>query len=57
MIYINVFTFSYIRQFADDTILYAAKSLRKLNQRINFDLKNIVEWLRANRISLNGHVH
>ena len=25
----------------------------KINQRINHDLKNIVEWLRANRIALN----
>ena len=27
--------------------------MRKINQRINFDLKNIVEWLRANKIALN----
>ena len=58
LIYINdlnsVITFSYIRHFADDTnILYRHKSLRKINQRINFDLKNIAEWLRANRIALN----
>ena len=40
--------------FADDTnILYKHKSLRKINQRINFDLKNLAEWLRANRIALN----
>ena len=46
--------FSNIRHFADDTnILYRHKSLRKINQRINFDLKNIAEWLRANRIALN----
>ena len=58
LIYINdlnrVITYSYIRHFADDTnILYRDKSLRKINQRINFDLKNIVNWLRANRIALN----
>ena len=27
--------------------------LKKINQIINFDLKNIVHWLRANRIALN----
>ena len=58
LIYINdlnrAITYSYIRHFADDTsILYRDKSLRKINQRINHDLKNIVEWLRANRIALN----
>ena len=57
LIYINdlnkAIKFSFIRHFADDTnILYANKSLRKINQRINFDLKNIVHWLRANRIAL-----
>ena len=58
LIYINdlnsAIKFSYIHHFADDTnILYRHQSLRKINQRINFDLKNIVEWLRANRIALN----
>ena len=58
LVYINelnrAITYSYIRHFADDTnILYRNKSLKKINQRINFDLKNIVKWLRANRISLN----
>ena len=51
LMYINdlnsAIKFSYIRHFADDTnILYKHQSLRKINQRINFDLKNIVEWLR-----------
>ena len=59
LIYINdlnkAIKFSFIRHFADDTnILYTNKSLRKINQRINFDLKNIVHWLRANRIALNA---
>ena len=58
LIYINdlnsAIKFSHIRHFADDTnILYRDKSLRKINQRINFDLRNINEWLRANRIALN----
>ena len=43
--------FSYHQHFADDTnIIYRHKSLRKINQRINYDLRNIVEWLRANKI-------
>ena len=58
LMYINdlnsAIKFSCICHFADDTnILYRHQSLRKINQRINFDLKNIVEWLRANRIALN----
>ena len=34
-------------------IIYRNKCLRKINQRINYDLRIIVEWLRANRIALN----
>ena len=50
----NAIKFSYIRHFTDDTnILYRNKFLRKINQRINFDLRNTNEWLRANRIALN----
>ena len=50
----NAIKFSCIRHCTDDTnILYRNKSLRKLNQRIHFDLRNINEWLRANRIALN----
>ena len=57
LIYINDLNcateFSYICHFADDTnILYRHQSLRKTNQRINFNLKNF-EWLRANRIAVN----
>ena len=38
----------------DDTnFLYASHSLKKLNKTINFDLSNLVQWLRANKISLN----
>ena len=58
LIYINDLNsdteFSYIRHFAVDTnILYRHESFRKINQRINLDFKNIVKWLRANRIALN----
>ena len=40
--------------FADDTnLLLISKSLKKLNKYINHDLANLVQWLRANKISLN----
>ena len=32
---------------------YSSKSFKEINQKINFELKNIVHWLRANKISLN----
>ena len=46
---------SLIHHFADDTnILYRGKSLKKINKYINHDLSQIVQWLRANIISLNA---
>ena len=40
--------------FADDTSLVCQeKSLKKLNKKVNHDLKLLVHWLRANKISLN----
>ena len=40
--------------FADDTnLLEINKSLKKLNRNINSDLSSLVNWLRANKISLN----
>ena len=59
LIYINDFhnivTYSDIHHFADDTnLLYASKSIKDINRRVNFDLKNIIHWLRANKISLNA---
>ena len=51
----NAVQHSDIHHFADDTnILYASKSLKDINYKINHDLKNIVDWLRANKISLNS---
>ena len=39
---------------ADDTnLLYSNKSLKDVNKKINFDLKNIAHWIRANNIPLN----
>ena len=34
-------------------ILYISSSLRDINKKINHDLSNLVQWLRANKISLN----
>ena len=46
-------THSLIHHFPDDmNIIYCSKSLKKIDKRINNDLSQIVEWLRANRISL-----
>ena len=58
LVYVNdlheAVTHSLIHHFADDTnILYCNKSLKKINKYINHDLSQIVQWLRANRISLN----
>ena len=40
--------------FADDTnISIAANSVTELEQVINSELKNLHEWLLANRLSLN----
>ena len=42
------------RDFADDTnLLFAIKSLKKINKYINHDLALINKWLRANKICLN----
>ena len=60
LVYINdlhyAVTHSLIHHFADDTkILYCNKSLKKIKKYINHDLSQIVQWLRANRISLNAN--
>ena len=45
---------SKIHHFADDAnLLYAISSVKDINKKINFDLSNLVQWLRANKISLN----
>ena len=35
-------------------MLYSSKSPKDINRKINFDLKNIVMWLRANKMLLNA---
>ena len=43
-----------MHHFADDTnFLYLGKSIKKLNKLVNYDLKNLLYWLNANKISLN----
>ena len=40
--------------FADNTnLLYLGKSIKKLNKLVNYDLKNLLYWLNANKFSLN----
>ena len=58
LIYINdlskAIIFSSVHHFADDTnILYVSSSLKDVNKKINHDLSNLVQWLRADKISLN----
>ena len=46
--------FSSVHHFVDDTdILYISSSLKDINKKINHDLSNLVQQVRANKISLN----
>ena len=43
-----------LRHFADDTnLLHFSKSVNKFNKYINIDIKDLTDWLNANKISLN----
>ena len=43
-----------VHLFADDTnVLFLNNSIKKLNKLVNSDLKYLVNWLYANKISLN----
>ena len=58
LLYINdlnqAIKFCKVHHFADDTnLLYLGKSIKKLNKLVNIDLKNLLYWLNANKISLN----
>ena len=47
--------FSSIHHFADDTnLLLTDKSLKKINKHIDRDLKLTVDWIKANKLSLNA---
>ena len=59
LIYINdlngAVTHSKVHHFADDTnMLYISNSLKDTNRKVNYDLRHIVKWLRANKISINS---
>ena len=59
LIYINdlhkSIKFCTTHHFADDTnLLYVGKSLKQIQKYVNFDLKFLCQWLKANKISLNA---
>ena len=46
--------FCKVHHFAEHaSILPLSNSIKKLNKRVNADLKYVVNWLNANKISLN----
>ena len=46
--------FCKVYYFADDTnLLCLSNSIKTLNKLVNADLKQLVNWLNANKISLN----
>ena len=58
LVYINdlhkAIKFSKTRHFADDTnLLIENKTLKQLNKQLNYDLRQLCNWLKANKISLN----
>ena len=51
---IQAIKFCKVHHFADDTnLLHCSKSITKLNKYVNLDMKNLTDWLNANKISLN----
>ena len=54
MVSLKVQFLAKVNHFADDTIrLHFSKSVNKLYKYINFDMKNLTDWLNANKVSLN----
>ena len=58
LIYINdlhkAIKYSTTRHFADDTnLLIKGKNLKKMKKHLNYDLDQLCEWLKANKICLN----
>ena len=50
----NSLKFDKASHFADDTCLaYSNKNPKTIESNLNYDLKNLTQWLRANRLSLN----
>ena len=51
----NASRFCTTRLFADDTcLLIKNKNLKQLKKHLNLDLRNVCNWLKANKISLNS---
>ena len=49
-----VIKFCKVHHFADDTnLLSLSNSVKKLNELVNADLEQLVNWLNPNKISLN----
>ena len=58
LIYINdlhvAIKYSEVHHFADETNLLNFNScVKSINKQVNYDLKNLANWLRANKVSLN----
>ena len=58
LLYINdlhtAIKFCKVHHFVNDTnLLHISKSMKKLNKFVNFDLKNLSNWLNTNKISVN----
>ena len=58
LLYINdlnqAIKFCKVHHFADDTnLLCLSNSVKKMNKLVNADLKDLLNWLNANKISLN----
>ena len=58
LIYINdlhvAIKYCEVHHFADDTNLLNVNSCGKsINKQVNYDLKNLSNWLKANKISFN----
>ena len=54
LLYIHAIKSCNVHHFADDTnLLCLSNSIKKLNKQVNADLKHLVNWLNANKISLN----
>ena len=45
--------FCEVHDSADANLLHFNKSVNKLNKYINLDMKNLIDWLNANKISFN----
>ena len=50
----HAINFCKVHHFADDTnLLHFSNSVNKLKKYINLDMKNLSDWLNANKIPLN----